>query len=432
MKRKPKSDQTKTYSTPIGDYRKGARNFGWWMLIYSLASLATFIVWVLYVHNEQRWFVITPATISIAVIWLAVAILVIAGFSTVEAGYVGVVTSFKRYVGTVNSGLFFAVRGINEYFEVFLGEQINELHMTNEKGKGSGAVELTDHVSIGVEATVWYKVVKEGAHLALFNTADFVTFINREMDSLLRSFLSCYSFQEINTLKGRSVMLLLFANGFMNPDGSIKPFKELVFNYSEEERDEILRAAPIWQKILQRWGIEILDLAIADFILPPEMEAAWNAEFEAEQQKIAAKTNAEKAVFEKQRMITLAEGERGQLFERGQGYADQIHAAMAASGASGEHAINFLIKKDKYAAVAAGANAILSDEGDHSGTVVEGARFGAGVGLYENRNQNPNNSMPSPSGIPMKGKTNEASQKSGGKDAGTTGAGKGPGGEPSK
>jgi hypothetical protein len=200
MKRKPKSDQTKTYSTPIGDYRKGARNFGWWMLIYSLASLATFIVWVLYVHNEQRWFVITPATISIAVIWLAVAILVIAGFSTVEAGYVGVVTSFKRYVGTVNSGLFFAVRGINEYFEVFLGEQINELHMTNEKGKGSGAVELTDHVSIGVEATVWYKVVKEGAHLALFNTADFVTFINREMDSLLRSFLSCYSFQEINNL----------------------------------------------------------------------------------------------------------------------------------------------------------------------------------------------------------------------------------------
>jgi len=378
-------------SNPIGEYREGARNRGWWIAICVVAG----ILIIVSLSLGKVWSITVPA---IAIILGIVVALLIKGASTVTEGYVGVVKCFKKYSGTINPGLTFLVPGINEYEEIPVGEQTMPLNLTT---KENGDVELDNHVSIGVEAVVYYRILKEGAHLALFNINTFEVngyekALNKLMDGMMRSYLAKHAFGEVNAIRGKSLMLNLFkATGEKNEEEGDLSDSDLYLHLSNSKN---------WLDIRQDWGIEVLDVVITDFIFSEEDEKAWRLTFQANEELNAAKVGIEraevdveiakvgvkKAVQERLRRIELAEAKKRELTLEGEGVGNQILIATEASNAGGPEVLSFLNRRQKYEAVASGAHTVLLDEGQGNNGASLGAALAASMSMFNTLNAKPN------------------------------------------
>jgi Membrane protease subunits, stomatin/prohibitin homologs len=385
----------------IGPYREGSGNLRWWIAIIFIALAATAVLLSigLIAGLIHTWYYSVPIILSITAIWTGVVILVVIGRGTIHEGYVGLVTEFKKYVGSVDPGLFFAVPLINEWVEVYLGQLMQELNLTDGEG-GSGSVDLSDGTPVGVKAKVTFRIVKERAQLAIFNTMDFSQYLSTKMDGLIRSFLSCYAFNQVNTLKGNKAIVAIFSQNYLGENGTPKEFKDIIFGRLEEaDVREALTASSVWQAIRRDWGIEILDLIITDYSLPKNMEEAREKQYLAEQNLLEAKKGVETAEQLKFQRIQGAQARNAEIDEEGKGFAKSITETMAASGAKGERVLEHVEKRLKYSAVEKGANVILSD--GSSRFIEEGVGFGAGESIWENRKKKPDNIGNQKKGMPI-------------------------------
>ncbi|MDD5528080.1 MAG: SPFH/Band 7/PHB domain protein [Patescibacteria group bacterium] len=363
-----------TDSNPIGEYHEGAGNVGWWIAIYVIAGIILLISTITLL-SLGGWWKIFPG-LAITTVLISLAILIIKGASTVAAGYVGVVTTFRKYSGTVNSGLRFFIPGINEYEEVPVGEQTMPLNLTTEE---NGDVELEENVSIGITATVYYQILTEGAHMALFNINAFEAngyekALNRMLDSMLRAHVAQLSFSKVNSLRGKSLLLNLFK---ISGD-------ETQNDWSDAEMYERLSKSKNWMDIREDWGIEINDLVITDLIFSDDDVKAWEAKFKAKQQLEVSKVEVEIAEQQKLSRIKLAEAAKQELTLEGYGLGNQIDVAIKSSNASGSEVLGFLNRRQKYEAVTKGANTILIDEGSGNNAASQGVGIAAGISMFNN------------------------------------------------
>jgi Membrane protease subunits, stomatin/prohibitin homologs len=262
-------------SSHIAEYREGANNLGRWVFIWSIAITASatlcIVAGLACIASLGFSWVTIPTGLGIIAIWFGMAMLYIptkiSGIATIKEGYVGVLSAFDKYSGTVNPGIFFPIALINSYKSMNVGEQTMPINLvkTNEDDK---AVEIDDHVSIGVESTVFYRITKEGAHLALFNInsaekGGYKKALSKLLESMLKAHFSKEKFSTVNDTRGKSLILELF-----KPDGVM--IDENKNDFSDEELIGLLQKSKNWCDIRDNWGILVLDIVIDNLIFSKE------------------------------------------------------------------------------------------------------------------------------------------------------------------
>jgi regulator of protease activity HflC (stomatin/prohibitin superfamily) len=400
----------KSNDNPVGVYHKGAGNHGYQLAIVLIAISATFflVLWgkewfTIPAHKAwldvwRNYLAISGTIFGITTVWIG-AIVLISDVSEIEAGWVGLVTAFGKYSGTVYPGFFFKVRGINKHVKVYTGNQMLGINLTEKNG---GSINSFDGTPIGVRGDATFIVISELAHRTIFNTAGkFQQYLRVKIESLLRDFLSCYSFEQVNTLKGNRAMVAIFSKNYLDKEGKTIPFANLGFAHmGEEEVRKQLKDSWIWQAIRRDWGIEVIDLNIIDFDLPENMKKSRENQFIAEQNLLTEKKNVEIAEQLKKKRITAAEAKEQEIVLENSGFAKGIRLVMDAANTSGEQVLEFTGKRLKYESIANGANAILSDSVNGSRFMEEGVGFGAGEQMWLNRNKTQPENNGSNKGMP--------------------------------
>lgn len=404
-------------SSPIREYREGANNLGWWVLIWSIAILATAALCAIALFTciklspldsrhlfllQFSWFTI-PAGLGVIAIWYIMARLYIptdtCGIAITEEGTVSVVKTFGKYSGTVNPGIFFPIKGINEFEAVPVSQQTMPINLTDENGDGNVELinhvvskvsktseKLVSHISVGVQSTLYIRITPKRAHMALLNInvaeGGYKQALNNLLGSMLRAYVAKYNFENINLLRGKSMLIDLFLEKSEHAEKTPNDF-------SNDELIAILEESKNWTDIRDDWGVEVIDFVIDNLIFSKKDQDAWEQSFKAEQDLAAkewevsmAEVEVRKAEQKKQERIKLAEARKQELSLEGEGLGNQILVAMEASNSNGNTVLSFLNRRQKYDAVTNGANTILIDEGSGGNGALQGAGLAAGMNKF--------------------------------------------------
>lgn len=292
-------------------------------------------------------------------------------WSQIPQAHVWLIELFGEYITEWGPGLkfpfpFFGFITINE---VYTGEQLMELHMSDNtvKGFGYGDVVFKD-MSAPVDATLYFKIVD--SYQAVYNVGSLFRALQDKMDSATRSFLGQYTNDEANQIKARASLFDILVDRPNEPDE---------FYEGESFQEKLKRKSSLYKEILEQWGIEITGLAISNIVLDEDQKRL-------RRRILAASKDQEAAAYEQESARIRAEGERKKLLLEGQGISKQVEQ-LRKQDLSAEQASAYLAERVKWQNVGEKGATVIETVGERS-TVGMGARFGMGQNATDQQRTN--------------------------------------------
>lgn len=250
--------------------------------------------------------------------------------------------------------------------KAFMGEQMMELYMNDDKesGYGEGVVEFEDS-SAPVDAVVYFTIVD--AYKATYNINDLYGSIGEKIDGAIRSYLGNFTIDEANRLKVQ-FNLARVLNG--KPTG--RDDKGILKTETARERNKMNKPGAhkdtdLWKEIRNNWGVEINSIAVSDIVLSDGV-------IKIREEKLVAQKANEVALIKKKTTITNAEAKKEEYDLHGQGIAKQF-VSLAEQELKGVDAANYLNNKIKWEKV--GDKTVIISNGNELSSI--GASIGAGM-----------------------------------------------------
>jgi regulator of protease activity HflC (stomatin/prohibitin superfamily) len=342
----------------------------WFLFVLVVAGaliIGRVVAGVVFGNIPYASFLLTFLFAAIFVCILATSIYI--SWSQVPQAHKWLIELFGEYIATWGSGLKFPFPffGFVTIHEVYIGEQLMELHMNDEtlEGFGYGDVEFVD-ISAPVESTLYFKIIDPVK--AVYYVENLFQAIQDKMDSATRSFLGQYTIEQANIIRARTSLPYIMNGDYIDS-------KKMPEALSKEETRERLEASQLYREIYDGWGVEITGLAISDIVLDKDQK-------EIRRSVLVASKKAEAAKYEKKATIIKASGKRSQLIQEGSGITNQIKL-LGKQGMSADSAASYLTERLKWQNVGEKGATVIETSGKSS-MVGFGAGFGTGFSAAQN------------------------------------------------
>ena len=335
--------------------------FCWALLAIGELALASFAGWGAgYAHPVFGWAVFFGVALTL------VGMTVKATWTEVPEKEVWVIQWVGRYLTSWKSGLHFQfpLLGFMKVdAQVYMGDQMMPLCMDEKvpEGYGGGKVDFTDG-SARVDATVYFRIVCP--EKAVYGVNDVFAAIAEKLDGAVRTCLGALTLDEANRLKAQ-YNLARILNGVSHGNAPPEATQSLLY-----------------REAYDRWGVEILSVAISDIELS-------EAQIAAREKVLVAEKEAQAAEHMKQVEIRRAEAKAQSIRLEGDARKEAYEAqfgVLIARGLTAREAADLLNEQLKWEK-GIGTNAVIIESGGGSMSGI-GAQFAAGMSAHNNRGGN--------------------------------------------
>ena len=268
-----------------------------------------------------------------------------------------------KYVGKqLNPGIHFKFPFYD--FVEFRGIEKNEIRMPFFlKGE---KVELQD-ANVEIEGCFFFKVVDPIK--AAYIPQNYKTDTRKKMASALKSLVGKFTLEDIRVMRANATV-----DDILNSDADGLSQK------TSKTVNKQLEDCELWKKFRDDWGIEILDAAISEIKLPPEIETAINAVSKAGNEAKAAIFKKKEAIIkaegEKVAAILKAEGEKQAELLKGEGEAERIES-LKKTGLEPDEATALMAQLSRNEAIKPTDKTVFDVNTDSISGL--GAKLGAGM-----------------------------------------------------